>query len=120
MHPRHRLIPPASNPIFPLRLTPMDPDLLLIFGGIITLTVGYQLSRAVRARMERKQDPEAVLEVRDRLRRLEEAVDAIAVEVERIAEGQRFTTKLLSDRVADRVPAPGGQSALPPGTSQRR
>ena len=39
-------------------------------------------------------DPE--LEVR--FRRLEQAVDAIAVEVERVGEGQRFVTKLLEDR----------------------
>jgi hypothetical protein len=32
-----------------------------------------------------------------RLARIEQAVDAIAVEIERISEGQRFTTKLLSD-----------------------
>ncbi len=34
-----------------------------------------------------------------RLARIEQAVDAIAVEVERVAEGQRFTTSLLADRV---------------------
>ena len=33
-----------------------------------------------------------------RLSRLEQAVDAIALEVERISEGQRFTTKLLSEQ----------------------
>jgi len=33
----------------------------------------------------------------DRFTRLEQAVDAIAVEVERIAEGQRFTAKLMSE-----------------------
>jgi hypothetical protein len=38
---------------------------------------------------------------------MEQAIDAIALEVERIAEGQRFTTKLLSER--------SGSSALPPG-----
>ena len=31
-------------------------------------------------------------------RRVEQAVDAIAVEVERVAEGQRFTTSLLAER----------------------
>lgn len=36
------------------------------------------------------------------------ALDAIALEVERIAEGQRFTTKLLSERQdAGRISAPG-------------
>lgn len=34
----------------------------------------------------------------DRLARLEQAVDAIAVEIERISEGQRFTTRLLSEQ----------------------
>jgi hypothetical protein len=34
----------------------------------------------------------------DRLRHMEAALDAIAVEVERISEGQRFTTKLLAQR----------------------
>ena len=51
----------------------------------------------------------------ERLGRLETAVDATALEVERIAEGQRFTTKLLADRsgasaFADR---PRGGSATP-------
>ena len=47
-----------------------------------------------------------------RLARIEQAVDAIAVEVERISEGQRFTTRLLSDRGAERPRLPdmaGGQ-----------
>lgn len=33
----------------------------------------------------------------DRFAQLQQSVDAIAVEVERIAEGQRFSTKLLSE-----------------------
>lgn len=33
-----------------------------------------------------------------RLERMEQAIDAIAVEVERIAENQRFTTRLLTER----------------------
>jgi hypothetical protein len=33
-----------------------------------------------------------------RLARLEQAVDAIALEIERISEGQRFTTRLLSEQ----------------------
>ena len=38
-----------------------------------------------------------------RLERIEQAVEAIAVEVERVSEGQRFVTKLLSE--GDRKPA---------------
>jgi len=34
----------------------------------------------------------------ERMTRLEQAVESIALEVERISEGQRFTTKLLTER----------------------
>ena len=34
----------------------------------------------------------------ERLARIEQAVESIAIEVERISEGQRFTTKLLAER----------------------
>jgi len=44
----------------------------------------------------------------ERLERMEHAIDSIAVEVERISEGQRFTTKLLSDRETEAA------RALPP------
>jgi hypothetical protein len=37
-------------------------------------------------------------DVTARLERMEQAIDSIAIEVERISEGQRFTTKLLSER----------------------
>jgi hypothetical protein len=40
-----------------------------------------------------------------RLERLDNAVDTISVEVERISENQRFTTKLLSERTPAPTPA---------------
>ena len=46
----------------------------------------------------------------ERFARLEAAVESIAIEVERISEGQRFTTRLLtevSQPVAARLPRPG-------------
>jgi len=46
----------------------------------------------------------------DQLLRLSQAVDVMSVEVERLAEGQRFAAKLLTDRAA-RVPS----SDRPPG-----
>jgi hypothetical protein len=39
-------------------------------------------------------DPEVSL----RLERMEQAIEAMAVEVERVAEAQRFTTRLLTER----------------------
>ena len=50
--------------------------------------------------------PESVSRVDEsRLERIENAVDAIAIEVERISEAQRFTTTVL----ADRLPARAGE-----------
>jgi hypothetical protein len=40
----------------------------------------------------------------ERLQRLEHGMEAIAIEVERISEGQRFVTKLLSESKAESVP----------------
>src|SRR5262249_6761873 len=47
--------------------------------------------------------------VEDRLARIEQAVDAIAVEVERVAEGQRFATKLFAESLGEvkAIPSPG-------------
>jgi hypothetical protein len=49
----------------------------------------------------------------DRLTRIEQAVDAIAIEVERMSESQRFTSALLADRLPPRTAGraiEGGQS----------
>lgn len=45
-----------------------------------------------------------------RLERIEQAIDAMAVEVERVAESQRFMTKLLSDRAKEPVGIPASHS----------
>jgi hypothetical protein len=49
--------------------------------------------------------------VEQRLERMEHALDSVAVEVERISEGQRFTTRLLSDR--NGVPASSARPHAP-------
>jgi hypothetical protein len=53
--------------------------------------------------------PQALTETAQRLERLEGSVDSIAIEIERISEGQRFVTKLLSE----------GQHAPALGSGQR-
>jgi len=44
--------------------------------------------------------------VEQRLANIEHAVQAIAVEVERLGEGQRFTARLLADRLPQDAAAP--------------
>lgn len=63
------------------------------------IAIGLPIVRAITRRMDRRNAavPTADADTRDRLERIEQAVDAIAVEVERISEGQRFTTKIISE-----------------------
>jgi len=61
--------------------------------------IGFPLARAYAKRMEQGGSAARIpSDVSARLERMEQAIDSIAVEVERISEGQRFTTKLLSER----------------------
>jgi hypothetical protein len=81
----------------------MIPITAIIMAGL------YPVLRAYAKSLERSATRGAVPpEVTARLERIEQAVDAIAVEVERISEGQRFTTKLLSEssRGEQKLPAP--------------
>ncbi len=85
-----------------------DPGKVIVamsFFSTLTYIVRFITSAAV-AYHKREFGPSTGLVVDDdRMTRLEQAVEAIALEVERISEGQRFTTKLLADRaVADRLP----------------
>src|SRR3954465_1641621 len=73
----------------------MGLSVLSIIFILSPLAVG--LGRAIFKRSTRAGPPPAVFaETAQRLERLEASVDAIAVEIERVSEGQRFVTKLLS------------------------
>jgi hypothetical protein len=91
----------------------MDPNIPemvaeFAFVGVATLAalcaIGVGIHAYIR-RMRRKDTPIRAERVADddRLERIEQAVDAIAIEVERIAESQRFLTKLQTDRTDDRL-----------------
>lgn len=56
-------------------------------------------------------------ETAGRLERIEQAVEAIAIEVERVSEGQRFVTKLMSEGQA--VPASQNTRMLPQSSTGR-
>ena len=92
----------------------MISPLLIPLMGVMAIPVtliGYPIARALAARIERKPiGPGVSPDVAARLERMEQAIDSIAIEVERISEGQRFTTKLLSER---------GSPGLVPGDGPR-
>jgi len=71
---------------------------IIMFSSIPVIAIGYPLARAYARRMESAPPQRIPSDVSARLERMEQAIDSIAVEVERISEGQRFTTKLLANR----------------------
>ena len=77
----------------------MMATMVLSIGGLTAIALG------ARILWRRGSRTSPVLEVADpqRLERLEQAVDAIAIEVERISEAQRFAVTLLSDRLPSRT-----------------
>ena len=76
-----------------------------------TIIIGYPLMRAFARRIERGTPVAAPIspEVRDHLNHISQSVDAIAIEVERISEAQRFTTKMLAERQRESTGLSSGQ-----------
>lgn len=90
--------------------SPFSVAIVAIVMGCLTPVI-----RAAARKMERQRQfgGDASLDVTARLERIERAVEAVAIEVERISEGQRFTTKLLSERAPDSLaPAQRAQQAV--------
>ena len=74
---------------------------IAMFAMVAVVAIGVPLARGLARRLEQGGPPKMSPDVVARLERMEQAIDAIAVEVERISEGQRFTTKLLAGRAGE-------------------
>ena len=68
-------------------------SIVLFWGPLAWAAARMMLRRSVVA----KPSPQ-VLESSARLERMEQAIDSIAIEIERISEGQRFVTQIMSKR----------------------
>jgi hypothetical protein len=87
---------------------PINPDLppevmeivRMFFTTVVVLGLGIPIVRAFTKRFERgpQLPPAPSPDVVMRLQRIEQAVETVAVEVERIAEAQRFSAKLIADQ----------------------
>jgi flagellar biosynthesis GTPase FlhF len=73
-----------------------------IFAAMVVTLVGMRYW--FKSRVLRNTSAAIPSDVTNRLVRMETAIESVAVEVERISEGQRFTTRLLSERVREEVP----------------
>jgi hypothetical protein len=100
------------------------PEEAFVLGGIFMLVVLLPISIAFARRIWRRGVvtvsalPQEVIE---RLTRLDQAVDSIAVEVERIGEGQRFMTRLFTSKgTPEALLASAQQSSSESGLSERK
>jgi hypothetical protein len=111
--------PPGRFPI-----QSIDSDLLILSSVGVLLALGLPVSIAWAKRLLRRRPEPAPTpsDIAPRLESIERAVDAIAIEIERISEGQRFVTKIFVDRPAQGAPpesnAPSAAKALGAGPIQ--
>lgn len=71
------------------------------FTALVFIVLGIPIIRALSRRFIERPPTQVVSvssDVTARLERIEQAVEAVAIEVERIAEAQRFSAKLLAER----------------------
>jgi hypothetical protein len=99
------------------------PEEAFVLGGLFVVVVLLPISLAYARRIWRRSAAAVTSlpqEVMDRLTRLDHAVDAIAVEVERIGEGQRFMTRVLAEKPsAAALAAPSEQRGRSPLQEER-
>jgi prefoldin subunit 5 len=93
-------VPGAVPPPEPHRDRPGPPEEVFVLGGIFMFVVLFPLTIAYARRLWKRGAGAVVAfpqELADRLNRLDQAMDSIAIEVERIGEGQRFVTRVMSE-----------------------
>jgi hypothetical protein len=84
-----------------------------LFTLLVLVPLAFSFARLMWKRATRMSTPAPAPARDERLDRIEQAVDAIAIEVERIGEAQRFTTRLLTEGHAQ--PFPVGEAAMQSG-----
>jgi hypothetical protein len=98
-------VPPFGfrDNVIPQQVVDISVAFFLTMAAII---IGLPLARAFARRMDRRGGAAQIPnEIASQLTQLNQAVDAIALEVERISEGQRYTTRLLSEQQSAKLPA---------------
>ena len=88
------------------------PQEVYVLSGMFIVAVFFPLSIALARRIWRRGAAAVTAfpqELADRLNRLDQSMDSIAIEVERIGEGQRFVTRVMSENGR----ALGGGAAQP-------
>jgi hypothetical protein len=94
------IVVPPTPPWERNEIPPQVVDIVtMFFVAMVICIVGLPIARALGRWIDRRGLPSPVnTEFAAQMNRIEQAVDTMSVEVERISEAQRFQAKLLSDR----------------------
>lgn len=78
-----------------------------VFVFVIGMTGVQSITKIVTAVLERNKSlpPRALEDIAQNIERMNQAIEATALEVERIGESQRFLTKVLSDKESKAIGA---------------
>ena len=76
------------------------PIIAIIFGSVALMVIVTPIVRGIMRMIERHQDKSLVHgpAVAQQLAQLQQSIDTLAIEVERISEAQRFQSKVLAER----------------------
>ncbi|HUO52559.1 MAG TPA: hypothetical protein VMT93_08575 [Gemmatimonadaceae bacterium] len=81
----------------------------MFFVTVAVIAIGIPLVRALGRRLGPAPAPVAIPpQMQQQLERIEHTVEAMAIEIERIAESQRFLTKLQTGKEGAALPRAGG------------
>ena len=88
----------------------VEPEVIIVpfVFGLPTVAIMLRMLLKHKEKMAALRAPQDHSTIDARLQRVEQAMDAVAVEIERIGESQRFLTKVLTDK------------SLPGATEQRQ
>jgi hypothetical protein len=88
----------------------VDEDIVVpiaFFFSVIVMSIGIPIVRAMIRRWDRQSlQPPMAADTSARLERIEQAIEAMSIEIERVAEGQRFVTRLMTEGSPERVALP--------------
>ena len=98
---RAAAVPGAVVPEPPEPIRNGPPEEFFVFLMVMVMFIGMPIAIAYARRIWKKGSATISAipqEIYERFNRIDQAIDSVAVEVERIGEGQRYVTKLVNDR----------------------
>ena len=113
-------VPGATiEPVRPIIRQSGPPEEFFVLSGVFIIFVMMPIAVAYARRLWKRGavsvSSEMPAEMTDRLNRMEQAIDAVAVELERVGEGQRYVTRVFTEQQR----ALGGGAAEPLEVRQR-